>query len=72
MPRARKRLSAPPVGSTYERQFKGRNVQMTVVSANGGVAYRVSGRDFRSPSAAAKSITGTEVNGWEFWRINLT
>ena len=30
-----------------------------------GISY--DGKDFESPSAAAKSITKREINGWTFW-----
>ena len=68
MPTPKKR-SLPAVGSVYTREYKGRKVSLTVVSSEGGgVAYKM-GRDvFRSPSAAAKSLVGAEVNGWVWWK----
>ena len=41
---------------------------LKIVSTPGGIGYEVSGKIFRSPSTAAKSITNTAVNGWVFWR----
>lgn len=71
MPGKRKSRPLPSVGSTYERLYKGRTLQMTVVTSDSGrVAYQVLGKEFRSPSGAAKAVTGTEINGWEFWNIS--
>jgi len=60
-----------PVGTVYERLYKGKKVQMSVVMTERGLAYRVGDTDFRTPTGAAKSVTGTAVNGWEFWRIDV-
>ncbi len=41
-----------------------------VVETDEGVRYRIEdGREFKSPSAAAKAITGGAVNGWRFWSL---
>ena len=60
----------PPIGSVYDRRYKGVRARMTVVESADSAAYRVGDRDYKTPSAAAKSITGAEVNGWKFWRID--
>jgi hypothetical protein len=31
----------------------------------------VNGNAFRSPSAAGKAITGSNVNGWNFWKCRI-
>jgi hypothetical protein len=64
-----KKHKLPRVGSTYERSYKGKVFRMELVSIKDKLHYRVSGNDFRSPSGAAKSITNTEVNGWNFWHM---
>jgi hypothetical protein len=35
-----------------------------------GVAYELDGHQFETPTAAAKHIQGTEVNGWKFWKMD--
>ena len=58
------------VGAKYKGMYRGKEYSMEVVGIKGRIAYRVSGTDYSSPSAAAKSITGAEVNGWRFWRMD--
>jgi hypothetical protein len=59
----------PPVGSTFTHDFKGKLVSMTVVKQNDKVVYRVSGKNYSSPTAAANSVTGASINGWAFWHM---
>ena len=61
----------PPQGSVFRHSYKGRKYVMTVVKEHGEVRYSVSGRLFRSPSAAAVSITGMATNGWRFWGMDV-
>ncbi len=68
MPKAKKR-QAPPVGSQFPKTYKNVKYTLTVIKSDGGVAYKLGRAVFSAPSAAAKSITGSEVNGWRFWRI---
>jgi len=65
----RKAHNLPKVGETFTRTFKSIRHTMTVVKAKKGVGYEVDNNVHSSPSAAAKSITKTAVNGWRFWRI---
>jgi hypothetical protein len=60
----------PPPGKEFKHTFKGVSHTMTVVSEGGRTMYRVGGRVFKSPSAAAKSVAGHAVNGWKFWHID--
>ena len=69
MPKRKKRCT-PKVGTNYTRQFKNRTYTMNVVRAADGVAYAVGKKTFKTPTGAAKSITGSEVNGWEFWNMD--
>jgi hypothetical protein len=49
----------------HKGRIADRNVVATVVA--GGL--RVKTRTFATPSAAAKAVTGGEVDGWAFWRL---
>jgi hypothetical protein len=69
MPRRKHRVP-PKKGSTYEKHFKGKRFVMVVVEENGRVLYEVEKSRFPTPTAAAKSITHHEVNGWDFWRMD--
>jgi len=68
MPAAKERPN-PKVGSEFERQYKRKNYKLKVVKASGGVGFELAGTVYSSPSAAAKSITKGEINGWKFWKI---
>lgn len=59
----------PNVGDTFTRNFKGVKYTMTIVKAGKSTGYKVKDSVYNSPSAAAKSITKNDVNGWVFWRI---
>lgn len=65
----RKERQLLPIGNTYTRTYKGRTYTMKVVRKNRGIAFSVLGKEFNSPSGAAKSIAKTEVNGWVFWKV---
>jgi Protein of unknown function (DUF2924) len=69
MPRA-KVHRVPKVGAKFERTFKEERYRLKIVSTPGGIGYEVNGQVFRSPSAAAKSITSRAVNGWAFWDMD--
>jgi hypothetical protein len=63
-------LHEPPLpGSTFSRMYKRERYIMVVEKTEEGVGYKVGKTIYRSPTAAAKSITKTEVNGWSFWGI---
>lgn len=68
MPR-RKERKPPQIGKTYTKVFKGKSYIVKIVRTDSGVAYAVGGNTFKTPTAAAKSIAKTEVNGWAFWGI---
>ena len=67
---ARKKRTNPRVGCEFVTRFKGKTYKLKVIKADGKVAYELGDTAFPSPSAAAKSITKTEVNGWRFWKID--
>ena len=69
MPRAKPR-TAPPFGSTFHKQYYGKQFEMVIVELPTGAAgYCVAGKTFTSPSTASNSITGSHVNGWIWWGI---
>lgn len=66
----RKVRKMPKEGTVRTRTFSGRTYKLTVVKTDSGIGFQV-GRDvFATPTAAAKSITKKEVNGWAFWRLD--
>jgi hypothetical protein len=67
--RIKKTRTPPSVGMVFEKTFKWKTYKMQVVEHNGSIGYRVLGKVYRSPTGAAKAITKTEVNGWNFWDI---
>lgn len=69
MPKRKKR-KMPSVGSVFTREYKGKTHKLKVVNLpNSEIGYELGKQTLRSPSAAAKLITGTEVNGWVWWRM---
>jgi hypothetical protein len=66
----RKQHRRVKLGEVFTRKFRGKSYEMTVISTESGVAFRVGATNFSTPSAAAKFITKNEVNGWVFWKID--
>lgn len=56
-----------PSGTEFKATHKGRNFEAQV--KNGALV--LNGKRYKSPSAAAVSITGNPVNGWRFWECKL-
>jgi Protein of unknown function (DUF2924) len=69
MPKRKQHRQVKP-GEVFTRKFKGKNYEMAVMSTESGVTFRVRGANFPTPSAAAKFITKSSVNGWAFWKID--
>ncbi len=69
---AKKERNLPQVGTNFTKKYKGNEYTMSVIENNGKIKYRISGRVYDSPSAAAKAVIGGkhEINGWVFWRMN--
>jgi hypothetical protein len=67
---ARKKRTNPKVGCEFVRRFKNKTYKLRVIKVGDRIAYEHGSTVFSSPSAAAKSITKTEVNGWEFWKMD--
>lgn len=59
-----------PDGTVLRAVHKGEPHTLTVLRGGGRPCYEHDGTTYRSPSAAAKAITGTSVNGWKFWRAS--
>jgi len=68
MPRKKER-KPPQIGKIYTRVFKGKSYSVKIVRTESGLAYTLGGETFPTPTAAAKSITKCDVNGWVFWGI---
>jgi hypothetical protein len=68
MPTAKQRPN-PKAGSAYVREYKHKTHKLKIVKANNCIGFELNGTVYSSPSAAAKSLTGGEVNGWRFWKI---
>ena len=60
---ARKERTKPKVGHEFVKKFKGKTHRLKIIKADGRIAYELGDTAFLSPSAAARSITRTEVNG---------
>ena len=59
------------VGSVLVGRHKGTEHRCEVVEMPEGMRYRVDGGEiFKSPSSAAKHVTGGAVNGWVFWSVD--
>ena len=56
-------------GTVLVGRHKGTEHRCEVVETPEGVRYQVAGETFKSPSSAAKHVTGGAVNGWVFWSI---
>ncbi|MDP5182252.1 DUF2924 domain-containing protein [Blastococcus sp. BMG 814] len=54
------------VGDVLNARYKGVEYRATV-RGNGYLSLQ--GKDYPSPTAAAVAITGSNVNGWRFWRV---
>ena len=65
----RKERKLPLPGTRFPRTYKGEIYIMEVVSQEGRIGYKVGQVICDSPTAAAKVITKTEVNGWAFWGL---
>ena len=66
----KKQHKIPKRGATFERKWRDKLYRLRVISKGGVAAFEVEERIFATPSAAAKSITKQEVNGWRFWHID--
>ena len=57
-----------PVGSEFMADYKGKTY---TGMAKDGKLELDDGSKFTTPSAAAVHITGSNVNGWRFWKCRL-
>jgi hypothetical protein len=69
MPKEIERI-APRIGTVFAKKYRGNIYRLTVVRSSGEIAFKVAGQTFKTPTAAAKSITKHEINGWKFWSID--
>jgi len=56
-----------PAGTEFRASYKGQTFLARV--EDGGLM--MNGQSFDSPSAAARHVTHTNVNGWNFWECRL-
>jgi len=66
----RKKRPTPKVGSRFEKTYNGKSRTLLVVENEGRICFRMDGETFSSPTAAAKTLTKNEVNGWKFWGMD--
>ena len=57
-----------PAGSEFLTDYKGKAYSGVVKD---GKLELSDGRKFTTPSAAAMHVTGSNVNGWRFWKCKL-
>jgi hypothetical protein len=57
-----------PTGSVFMTEYKGKPYRGSVVD---GKLRLEDGHSFSTPSAAAIHVTGSNVNGWRFWKCKL-
>ena len=65
-----KARSLPKPGASFKKVYKGTTYALSVAEHKGRLIYRLRGESFISPSAAAKSLTHHEINGWVFWSMD--
>jgi len=71
MPHHKKHLNPTP-GTSYTKKYKGKAYTMRVVKEGGRVGYSVGGVTYKTPTAAATSVSTSPTNGWTFWGITQT
>jgi hypothetical protein len=58
-------------GAKISARYKGKTHTCEVVQTDEGIAYRLDGKDYNSPSSAGRAVTGgVAVNGWRFWSLD--
>ena len=55
----------PPTGSFIEREYKGRSLRILVLES----CFEYEGRRFKTLTSVANAITGSHVNGYQFFRL---
>jgi hypothetical protein len=61
-------LRLPPNGSMLHREYKGRPIRVLVLEDG----FEYEGQLFNSLTAVANTITGSHVNGFQFFRLRST
>lgn len=56
-----------PHGTEFRAEYKGRTYYAK--AEDGALIYE--GKKFKSPSPAARAVTGNSVNGWIFWECRM-
>ena len=55
----------PPVGAAISREYKGKQIVVTVLEDG----FEFAGERYESLSAIAKHVTGSHINGYRFFRL---
>ena len=66
----RKVRSPPKIGAVFEKAYHEKIYTLTVVSEGQRIGFKVGKTIYPSPTAAAKAIVKSEVNGWRFWDMD--
>jgi hypothetical protein len=56
-----------PAGSEFMTEYKGKTYSGLVRDGK----LHLDGHTFSTPSAAGRHVTGSNVNGWRFWKCRL-
>ena len=60
-------------GTVLTARYKKQARTCEVVQTDAGLRYRLDdGTEYKSPSSAAKAVTGGACNGWVFWHVEGT
>jgi len=65
-PRPERDPRLPPPGTTISRMFRGHTIVVTVLEKG----FECSGRPYRSLTSIAREVTGTNWNGFSFFKLN--
>jgi hypothetical protein len=55
----------PPAGSMLHREYKGRQIRVLILKSG----FEYDGQIYKSLTAVANAITGSHVNGFQFFRL---
>ena len=65
-PRPERDHRLPPPGSTINKMYRGHTITVTVLE----IGFEYGGRPYRSLTAIAREVTGTNWNGFSFFNLN--
>lgn len=65
----RKVRTLPKPGMVFEKTYHNTIYTLSVINDGQKIGYKLGKTIYPSPSAAAKTLTKYEINGWKFWNI---